>query len=214
MSLKINLLRKADFWFSTGIFFWFFGFLGRDFYFLFFIFGFVFFYIHYVRNKNELDDFFQKITLKKVLLLWISYSMVAVIHQFLKFYSFKWNVLDVGSYSNAIYNGSYFLNFNSFLQIPALADHFIPSLYLFSPLYLIYPSVHWITITKTFSYLVTPVLVYFWIRDKIENKNEKSIHQVLNGLKLVTDFLDKSILKPNNISYPKSRIDFLNLIRN
>ena len=46
------------------------------------------------------------------------------------------------------------------------------------------------------------------------NKNEKSIHQVLNGLKLVTDFLDKSILKPNNISYPKSRIDFLNLIRN
>ena len=173
MGSQVEFFKKPFFWFSTGVFFWFFGFFGRDFYFLFFIFGFIFFYINYIRNKNKLDDFFQKITPNKILLLWISYSIVTVIHQFLKFYSFKWNVLDVGSYSNAIYNGSYFLNFNSFLQIPALADHFIPSLYLFSPLYLIYPSVHWITIAKTFSSLITPILVYFWIRDKIENKNEK-----------------------------------------
>tara|TARA_Y100001936_G_C15943033_1_gene595832 strand:- start:198 stop:881 length:684 start_codon:yes stop_codon:yes gene_type:complete len=46
------------------------------------------------------------------------------------------------------------------------------------------------------------------------NKNEKNLSQIFYGLKLVTDFLDKSILKPNNISYPKSRIDFLNLIKN
>ena len=46
------------------------------------------------------------------------------------------------------------------------------------------------------------------------NKNEKNLPQILNGLKLVTDFLDKSILKPNNITHPKSRIDFLNIIKN
>ena len=46
------------------------------------------------------------------------------------------------------------------------------------------------------------------------NKNEKNLLQILNGLKLVTDFLDKSILKPNNIIHPKSRIDFLNIIKN
>ncbi len=46
------------------------------------------------------------------------------------------------------------------------------------------------------------------------NKEENNLLQILNGLKLVTDYLDKSILKPNNISYPKSRIDFLNIIKN
>ena len=46
------------------------------------------------------------------------------------------------------------------------------------------------------------------------NKHETNLSQIFYGLKLVTDFLDKSILKPNNISYPKSRIDFLNIIKN
>ena len=46
-----------------------------------------------------------------------------------------------------------------------------------------------------------------------KNKDEKNLLQILNGLKLVTDYLDKSILKPNNLSYPKSRIDFLNIIK-
>ena len=37
--------------------------------------------------------------------------------------------------------------------------------------------------------------------------------QLFNGLKLITDYLDKSILRPNNISHPKSRIEFLNNIK-
>ena len=37
--------------------------------------------------------------------------------------------------------------------------------------------------------------------------------QILSGLKLVNDYLDKSILKPNNISHPKSRIEFFNIIK-
>jgi DNA repair protein RecO (recombination protein O) len=36
---------------------------------------------------------------------------------------------------------------------------------------------------------------------------------LLNGLKLVGDYLDKSILKPNNISFPNTRIEFVNLIK-
>ena len=36
---------------------------------------------------------------------------------------------------------------------------------------------------------------------------------LLKGLKLVGDYLDKSILKPNNISFPNTRIDFVNLIK-
>ena len=33
---------------------------------------------------------------------------------------------------------------------------------------------------------------------------------LLNGLKLVSDYLDKTILKPNNISYPNCRLLFVN----
>ena len=35
---------------------------------------------------------------------------------------------------------------------------------------------------------------------------------LLNGLKIVGDYLDKTILKPNNLSFPPSRIELANLI--
>ena len=43
--------------------------------------------------------------------------------------------------------------------------------------------------------------------DDIDLKN------LLNGLKLVSDYLEKSILKPNNINLPSSRLDFINLLK-
>ena len=36
---------------------------------------------------------------------------------------------------------------------------------------------------------------------------------LLNGLKLVGDFLDKTILKPNSLSYPNSRLFFINSLK-
>ena len=36
------------------------------------------------------------------------------------------------------------------------------------------------------------------------------IKTLLTGLKLVSDFLDKTILKPNNLNYPNSRLIFIN----
>ena len=36
---------------------------------------------------------------------------------------------------------------------------------------------------------------------------------LLHGLKLVGDFLDKTILKPNNINYPNSRLLFINSLK-
>ena len=34
--------------------------------------------------------------------------------------------------------------------------------------------------------------------------------ELLNGLKLVGDFMDKTIFKPNNVNYPLSRNQFIN----
>ena len=48
----------------------------------------------------------------------------------------------------------------------------------------------------------------------VEKNNEVvDLKQIYSGLKLISDYLDKSILKPNNISHPKSRIEFLNSIK-
>ena len=46
-----------------------------------------------------------------------------------------------------------------------------------------------------------------------KNHEVTDFNQMFKGLKLISDYLDKSILKPNNIPHPKSRIEFLNSIK-
>ncbi len=45
------------------------------------------------------------------------------------------------------------------------------------------------------------------------NKEINDFKQISRGLKLISDYLDKSILRPNNILHPKLRIDFLNTLK-
>tara|TARA_B110000027_G_C16055587_1_gene272043 strand:+ start:24 stop:704 length:681 start_codon:yes stop_codon:yes gene_type:complete len=47
------------------------------------------------------------------------------------------------------------------------------------------------------------------------DKDDKNVDlkKLLKGLKLVTDYLEKSILKPNNLNVPSSRIHFVNLLK-
>ncbi len=46
-----------------------------------------------------------------------------------------------------------------------------------------------------------------------KNYDISDLNQLISGLKLVTDYLDKSILRPNNIPHPRSRIEFINTIK-
>ena len=46
-----------------------------------------------------------------------------------------------------------------------------------------------------------------------KNNNDIDLKNLLKGLKLVSDYLEKSILKPNNINLPSSRLDFVNLLK-
>ena len=43
--------------------------------------------------------------------------------------------------------------------------------------------------------------------------NNEDLTTLLNGLKLVGDYLDKSILKPNNLNQPLSRIQFIETLK-
>mgnify|MGYP001277679711 FL=1 len=66
--------------------------------------------------------------------------------------------------------------------------------------------------------------VNYFVKSSTEKKNipnfliDKNCKGVdlkilLNGLKLVTDYLEKSILKPNNLNLPNSRTHFVNLLK-
>ena len=46
-----------------------------------------------------------------------------------------------------------------------------------------------------------------------KNLNTIDLASLLSGLKLVGDYLEKSILKPNNLSQPISRINFINSLK-
>ena len=54
------------------------------------------------------------------------------------------------------------------------------------------------------------IIPNFLIDKKISPENLKDIYK---GFSIVGDFLDKTIIKPNNKNYPSSRNDFVNLLK-
>ena len=46
-----------------------------------------------------------------------------------------------------------------------------------------------------------------------KNINQENLKDIYSGFSIVGDFLDKTILKPNNKNYPSSRNDFINLLK-
>ena len=46
-----------------------------------------------------------------------------------------------------------------------------------------------------------------------KSNDDIDLKSLLKGLKLVSDYLEKSILKPNNMNLPSSRLDFINLLK-
>ena len=54
------------------------------------------------------------------------------------------------------------------------------------------------------------IIPNFLIEKKI---NTTDLKILLDGLKIVGDYLDKTILKPNNLNYPNSRLLFLNTLK-
>ena len=46
-----------------------------------------------------------------------------------------------------------------------------------------------------------------------KTQNTADLKTLLNGLKLVGDYLDKTILKPNNLTQPISRLQFINTLK-
>ena len=71
------------------------------------------------------------------------------------------------------------------------------------------------TVDKEVNYFVQSSTEKKIIPNFLIDKNYKNVDLkiLLNGLKLVTDYLEKSILKPNNLNLPSSRTHFVNLLK-
>tara|TARA_B100001115_G_C15816882_1_gene405640 strand:- start:198 stop:878 length:681 start_codon:yes stop_codon:yes gene_type:complete len=46
-----------------------------------------------------------------------------------------------------------------------------------------------------------------------KNSSNEDMNSLLTGLKLLSDYLEKSILKPNNLNHPLSRMQFINSLK-
>ena len=46
-----------------------------------------------------------------------------------------------------------------------------------------------------------------------KSESKEDLKTLLNGLKLVGSYLEKTILKPNNMNQPLSRIQFINTLK-
>ena len=154
---------------------------GSDLYALPALIGLIILFREIIINDSPLPFFTTSVNHTLVKVLYFLLILIVLAKTLLSLYSFRWDIFDVGSYSSVVFNYSQGLNFNSFLQIPATADHFTPSLALFAPLYWIEATVHWLTFAKALSYLSLPLVVYYWLADKTES-NFKFVLSCLFGV--------------------------------
>ncbi|HJL94679.1 MAG TPA: hypothetical protein QF871_05520, partial [SAR324 cluster bacterium] len=135
---------KSIFWLGVCLIVWMLGIEGSDLYALPALIGIILLFKEIIINDSPLTLFSSSVNHTLVKVLYLLLILVVLAKTLLSLYSFSWHIFDVGSYSSVVFNLSQGLNYNSFLQIPATADHFTPSLAIFSPLYWIEPTVHWL----------------------------------------------------------------------
>ena len=95
-------------------------------------------------------------------LLWLLFlqGIVLTATAVFKLYSFQWNIWDVGIYSDIIFNTSKGKLYSSYNLAHNWGDHFTPSMSLLSIFYWIYPSTHWMTLSKVLALIVSPLLIW------------------------------------------------------
>ena len=179
--LKKLSWKTSYVWFWISLIVWMLGVVGTDLYALPALIGLILLFKEIIINDGPLSFVSTSLNHSLVKILYILLILIVLAKTLLSLYSFRWNIYDVGSYSSVVFNLSQGLNYNSFLQIPATADHFTPSLAIFSPLYWIEPTVHWLTFAKALSYLSVPLVVYYWLTDKTES-NIQFAYSCLFGL--------------------------------
>ena len=174
MFARIRFLATPWLWLGLSLAIWALGVGGRDLYALPGLVGLVLLGV-WLRT-GDLKGLWKKVAAfpgrqhKLVLAGYAGLATVFVATTVLKLYSFRWSVFDVGIYSNVVFHYEQGQVHSSFLGMSAWADHFTPSLAVLAPGFWIIPSAHWLTLGKCVAYLVTPLLVWWWLRQVPERR--------------------------------------------
>ena len=176
MKLSISSLipqNAATLWLGITLILWWLGIAGRDIYLLpaIVFLGICIFQIRKGEFSNNSINWINDYSNKRCLIAfyWIHVGLY-LLTTILKYYSFRWNIWDVGSYSNMLFNISQGRFYSSYLGSHNWADHFTPSLSPLSLFYSLAPSTHWLTLAKTIAYLSVPLLIYKICRESFQNK--------------------------------------------
>jgi len=162
-------------WLAITLLIWWTGIAGRDFYLLPAL---IFIGIYSYRLwKNQLQiislNWINSSTGKRwMLTLFLFHALLYLTITLLKYYSFRWNVWDVGNFSNKLYNISQGSFYSSYLGSHDWADHFSPSISPLALLYLLTPSTHWLTLAKAAAYLSVPLLIFKICREAFQSKEQ------------------------------------------
>ena len=153
-------------WFILGLLVWWSGLAGRDLYLVPVLVGILIMAYNVLRANSFKNIFGNRETIKArathrtLLWLLVIQGIVLTVTAVFKLYSFQWNIWDVGYYSDIIFNTSKGKFYSSYFLVHNWADHFTPSMSFLSIFYLVYPSSHWMTLSKVLALIVSPILIW------------------------------------------------------
>ena len=156
-------------------FFWWTGFGERDLYLLpALIFLMVYIYRIWINKPLNIPVSLKMVFYMKkwLIIIFFVHVVLFLLITILKYYSFSWNVWDVGNFSNKLYNIAQGSFYSSYLGDHDWADHFNPSMSPLALLYLIVPSTNWLTFAKTIAYVLVPPLIYQICREFFDDKEK------------------------------------------
>jgi uncharacterized membrane protein len=153
-------------WLILGLLVWWSGLAGRDLYLVPVLVGILIMAYNVFRANSFKNIFGNSETImawaahRTLLWLLVLQGIVLTVTAVFKLYSFQWNIWDVGYYSDIIFNTAKGKFYSSYFLVHNWADHFTPSMSFLSIFYLVYPSSHWMTLSKVLALIVSPILIW------------------------------------------------------
>jgi len=153
-------------WLILGLLVWWSGLAGRDLYLVPVLVGILIMAYNVFRANSFKNIFANSETImawaahRTLLWLLVLQGIVLTVTAVFKLYSFQWNIWDVGYYSDIIFNTAKGKFYSSYFLVHNWADHFTPSMSFLSIFYLVYPSSHWMTLSKVLALIVSPILIW------------------------------------------------------
>ncbi|MFC1799048.1 DUF2079 domain-containing protein [Thermodesulfobacteriota bacterium] len=170
---------------------WFFGMGNVNLHFIFMIPGlvcFIYIFSNWKASQGDLDLYANRLTKRLltvsprlfIILLIIVFGIAWGLKYTALYFGFGLKCYDVGIYNNLADNlANGYKLYSSILQRSHLGEHFSPIMFVFAPLYKIWPGHHWLLFVQLVAYLSSPFFIYLLAKQIISDKNTQKIAGLL-----------------------------------